>query len=97
MDEGREALVGPSNRVDNLYGDRNFVWTCPSLDTYVKAVEYGGGLAGRSHTGGGQVRQGTDGQPVAPFIDNRTSGSGQDEKPVSRADRCDFSVEADVD
>jgi glycine dehydrogenase len=29
----------PVNRVDNVYGDRNLVCTCPTLDIYVKAAE----------------------------------------------------------
>ena len=29
----------PVNRVDNVYGDRNLVCACPSLDIYVKAAE----------------------------------------------------------
>jgi glycine dehydrogenase len=29
----------PVNRVDNVYGDRNLVCSCPPLDTYVKAAE----------------------------------------------------------
>jgi glycine dehydrogenase len=29
----------PVNRVDNVYGDRNLVCVCPSLDMYVKAAE----------------------------------------------------------
>jgi glycine dehydrogenase len=27
------------NRVDNVYGDRNLVCACPSMDMYVKAAE----------------------------------------------------------
>ncbi len=29
----------PINRVDNVYGDRNLVCSCPPLDTYAKAAE----------------------------------------------------------
>jgi glycine dehydrogenase len=29
----------PVNRVDNVYGDRNLVCACPSMDMYVKAAE----------------------------------------------------------
>jgi glycine dehydrogenase len=29
----------PVNRVDNVYGDRNLVCVCPSMDMYVKAAE----------------------------------------------------------
>ncbi len=29
----------PVNRVDNVYGDRNLICTCPTTDTYVKAAE----------------------------------------------------------
>jgi glycine dehydrogenase len=29
----------PVNRVDNVYGDRNLVCSCPPLETYVKAAE----------------------------------------------------------
>jgi glycine dehydrogenase len=29
----------PVNRVDNVYGDRNLVCTCPTMDMYVKAAE----------------------------------------------------------
>jgi glycine dehydrogenase len=29
----------PVNRVDNVYGDRNLVCTCPTIDMYVKAAE----------------------------------------------------------
>jgi glycine dehydrogenase len=29
----------PVNRVNNVYGDRNLVCSCPPLDTYVKAAE----------------------------------------------------------
>jgi glycine dehydrogenase len=27
------------NRVDNAYGDRNLVCSCPPTDTYLKAAE----------------------------------------------------------
>jgi hypothetical protein len=27
------------NRVDNTYGDRNLVCSCPAMEVYVKAVE----------------------------------------------------------
>ena len=29
----------PVNRVDNVYGDRNLVCTCPPLDSYLEAAE----------------------------------------------------------
>ena len=29
----------PVNRVDNVYGDRNLVCTCPPLDSYEEAAE----------------------------------------------------------
>ena len=29
----------PVNRVDNVYGDRNLVCTCPPLEAYVDAAE----------------------------------------------------------
>ena len=29
----------PFNRVDNVYGDRNLVCSCPSMDVYVKVAE----------------------------------------------------------
>ena len=29
----------PVNRIDNVYGDRNLVRSCPPIDLYVKAAE----------------------------------------------------------
>jgi glycine dehydrogenase len=29
----------PVNRVDNTYGDRNLVCSCPPMETYIKAAE----------------------------------------------------------
>jgi glycine dehydrogenase len=31
--------LSPVNRVDNVYGDRNLICTCPPVESYAEAAE----------------------------------------------------------
>jgi glycine dehydrogenase len=36
---GADKYVPPVNRIDNAYGDRNLVCSCPPIDDYKEAAE----------------------------------------------------------